>query len=102
MLNFLKKESNMAYTENGGTAYRSTESFCLDMFFKAGAMRNSTAQEIADAVTRAYAEDPDKTMKIVFFARDARGGLGERRFFRCAVSALVKNCPYSFLRVLGI
>ncbi len=93
MLNFLKKESNMTYTENGGAAYRSTESFCLDMFFKAGAMRNSTAKEIADVVTRAYAEDPDKTMKIIFFARDARGGLGERRFFRCAVSALVKTAP---------
>ena len=61
MLNFLKKEANMTYTENGGTAYRSTESFCLDMFFKAGAMRNSTAEEIADVVTRAYAENPDKT-----------------------------------------
>ncbi len=83
----------MTYTENGGTAYRSTNSFCLDMFFKAGAMRNSTAQEIADVVTRAYAEGPDKTMKIVFFARDARGGLGERRFFRCAVSELVKTAP---------
>lgn len=93
MLNYLKNESNMTYTENGGTAYRSTESFCLDMFFKAGAMRNSTAEEIADVVTRAYAENPDKTMKIIFFARDARGGLGERRFFRCAVSALVKTAP---------
>ena len=93
MLNFLKKESNMTYTENGGTAYRSTESFCLDMFFKAGAMRNSTAKDIEDIVIRAYTEDPDKTMKIVFFARDARGGLGERRFFRCAISALVKIAP---------
>ncbi|HRR75699.1 MAG TPA: DUF2828 family protein, partial [Ruminococcus sp.] len=93
MLNFLKNESNYTYTENGGTAFRSSGSFCLDMFFKAGAMRNSTAQEIETAVTRAYAEDPDKTMKIIFFARDARGGLGERRFFRCAVSALVKTAP---------
>ncbi|SFW22394.1 DUF2828 family protein [Ruminococcus flavefaciens] len=93
MLNYLKNESNYTYTENGGTAYRSTNSFCLDMFFKAGAMRNSTAEEIADVVTRAYAENPDKTMKIVFFVRDARGGLGERRFFRCAVSALVKTAP---------
>lgn len=93
MLNFLKKESNMTLTENGGTAYRSTESFCLDMFFKAGAMRNSKPSVIADTVARAYAEDPDKTMKIIFFARDARGGLGERRFFRCAVSALVDFAP---------
>lgn len=93
MLNFLKKESNTTYTENGGTAYRSTESYCLDMFFKAGAMRNSSAQEIADTVARAYAENPDKTMKILFFARDARGGLGERRFFRIAIAALVKTAP---------
>ena len=93
MLNYLKNEANMTYTENGGTAYRSTESFCLDMFFKAGAMRNSNAKEIADVVTRAFAEDPDKTMKILFFARDARGGLGERRFFRIAVAALVRTAP---------
>ena len=63
------------------------------MFFKAGAMRNSTAKDIEDIVIRAYTEDPDKTMKIVFFARDARGGLGERRFFRCAISVLVKIAP---------
>ena len=92
-LNRLKQESNMTYTENGGTAYRSSESFCLDMFFKAGAMRNSTPREIADTVIRAYGEDPDKTMKIIFFARDARGGLGERRFFRCAVAALADFAP---------
>lgn len=93
MLNFLKNESNIAYTENGGTAFKSTESCCLDIFFKAGAMRNSTAEEIADVVIRAYAENPDKTMKIIFFARDVRGGLGERRFFRIAITALVKTAP---------
>lgn len=102
MLNFLKKESNLTYTENGGIAYRSTESYCLDMFFKAGAMRNSTAKEIADVVTHAYAEDPDKTMKIVFFARDARGGLGERRFFRIAIAALVKTAPEAVKKNLSL
>ena len=95
MLNFLKKEANLTCTENGGTAYRSSESFCLDMFFKAGAMRNSSEEEIADTVIRAYAEDPERTMKIVFFARDARGGLGERRFFRCAIAALADYAPES-------
>lgn len=102
MLNFLKNESNTAYTENGGTAYRSSESYCLDMFFKAGAMRNSSAQEIADTVVRAYTEDPDKAMKIIFFARDARGGLGERRFFRIAVAALVKADPQAVKKNLRL
>ena len=92
-LNALKDTNNLTTTENGGTAYKSSESFCLDMFFKAGAMRNSDTQAIANTVVRAFAEDPDKTMKIVFFARDARGGLGERRFFRCAINTLVKIAP---------
>ena len=100
MLNFLKNEANSTYTENGALAYRSTQSFCLDMFFKAGAMRNSSAKEIADTVARAYAEDPDKTMKLIFFARDARGGLGERRFFRIAVSALMELAPEAVRRNL--
>ncbi|MCR5540959.1 MAG: DUF2828 family protein [Ruminococcus sp.] len=95
MLNFLKKEANLTFTENGGTAYRSSESFCLDMFFKAGAMRNSSEEEIAQTVIRAYTANPDKTMKTIFFARDARGGLGERRFFRCAISALADFAPES-------
>ena len=100
MLNFLKNEANSTYTENGALAYRSTQSFCLDMFFKAGAMRNSSAKEIAETVAHAYAEDPDKTMKIIFFARDARGGLGERRFFRIAVSALMEFAPEAVRRNL--
>ena len=100
MLNFLKNEANSTYTENGALAYRSTQSFCLDMFFKAGAMRNSSAKEIAETVACAYAEDPDKTMKIIFFARDARGGLGERRFFRIAVSALMEFAPEAVRRNL--
>lgn len=53
-------------------------------------MRNSSDEEIAAMVTRAYAEAPDKTMKIIFFARN---GMGERRFFRSAISALVSIAP---------
>lgn len=94
-LNALKAKANETLTENGGRAYESTHSDCLDLFFKAGAMRNASEEEICTAVLRAYAEDPDKTMKIIFFARDARGGLGERRFFRIAMKCLAFNAPSS-------
>lgn len=93
MLNFLNSESNRTYTENGALTNRTSGNFCLDLFFKAGAMRGASEQEIADVVTRAYAEDPVKTLKIVFFVRDVRGGLGERRFFSAAVRTLAGTAP---------
>ncbi len=87
MLNFINNKMNNALTLNGAVTNRTSGSFCLDLFFRAGAMRSASEDEIAAAVIRAYAEDPVKTLKIVFFARDVRGGLGERRFFRTAVMA---------------
>lgn len=92
-LDNLIKNSNKGLTQNGAVTNRSSGTFCLDLFFAAGAMRQASEEEIAAAVTRAYAEDPVKTLKIVFFARDARGGLGERRFFRVAVKALARFAP---------
>lgn len=93
ILELLKEQSTLTYTENGALTNSHSGSFCLDLFFEAGAMRNVPEEEIAAAVTRAFAEDQEKTMKIIFFARDARGGLGERRFFRVAVRALAEYAP---------
>ena len=42
MLRFLKKELNRTYTENGAVTNISTESFCLDLFATAGALRSAT------------------------------------------------------------
>lgn len=88
MLNFLKHESNLTRTENGALTHVSSGTDCLDLFFRAGGMRAASEQEIADVVLRAFIEDPVKTLKILFFVRDVRGGLGERRFFRIAMQTL--------------
>ena len=82
MLELLKNESTVKNTFNGAKTYSTSNSECLDLFFRAGAMRNASSEDIAAAVRRAYAEDPVRTMKIIFFARDIRGGLGERIFLR--------------------
>lgn len=97
MLEYLKNSADM-YTENGALAYSSSGSDCLDLFFKAGAFRNADEQTVSDAVVRAYCEDPDAAMKIIFFARDIRGGLGERRFFRIAVKTLADFAPHSVIK----
>lgn len=88
-LSSLLGKSNETYTENGAKAYLTSGSNCLDLFFAMGALRGAEEEEkIRNLVTRAYAESPEKTMKLVFFGRDIRGGLGERRFFRVAIKHL--------------
>lgn len=95
MLEFLKKEANMTRTENGAVTYRSTQSECLDLFAAIGALRRESDGEITGRFLRAYAEDADLAMKTLFFARDIRGGIGERRVFRTILKWLAANEPQS-------
>ena len=93
MLKFLKREANTAYTANGAVSNASTMSDCLDFFATAGALRNASDEEITARFIRAFAEDRDIAMKNLFFARDIRGGLGERRAFRVIIRYLADNYP---------
>lgn len=91
MIELLKKQSGMARTENGAAAYATTLSDCLDLFATVGALRHATDNEIRARFIRAFIEDRDKAMKILFFARDVRCGLGERRVFRSVLKWLAEN-----------
>lgn len=95
MLNAIKREANKTYTENGAVTYASTYSDCLDLFATVGALRNAKEEDIVARFMRAYAEDADIAMKILFYARDIRGGLGERRTFRAILRWLADNHPES-------
>ena len=100
MLDFIKEEANMTQTENGAATYVSTGSECLDLFATIGALRRESDAEIIARFVRAYTESPDTAMKLLFFARDIRGGLGERRVFRVVMSWLTANEPKSVKRNL--
>lgn len=91
MLNALKNESNMPLTENGAATLVSTGSGCLDLFATIGAIRNAEEADIIKRFVKAYAEDADAAMKILFFGRDVRGGLGERRVFRVILHWLANH-----------
>lgn len=102
MLNALTYEANLTCTENGALTYRSSGSDCLDFFAVCGAMRHADENEIVQRFLRAYAENPDTAMKILFYARDIRGGLGERRLFRCILRYLAYTKPSSVLKNLPL
>ena len=93
MLKFLKQEANKTYTENGAATYATTRSDCLDLFAAIGALRHAEEREVIDRFHRAWAEDPDLAVKTLFFARDVRGGLGERKVFRTILRYLAENHP---------
>ena len=93
MLEYLKKAANIAFTENGAVTHATTESDCLDLFATIGALRHAEDSEIINRFTRAYCENRDVAMKLLFFARDIRGGLGERRVFKIILKWLAENDP---------
>lgn len=93
MLQYLKQESNKTFTENGAVTLKTTDSACLDLFATIGAIRRESDEEITARFIRAFAENKDVAMKLLFFARDIRGGLGERKVFRVILNWLAKNYP---------
>ncbi|MBM6869779.1 DUF2828 family protein [Pseudoflavonifractor phocaeensis] len=101
MLEFLKKRADKTRTENGAVTYLSTQSACLDLFASIGALRSARDEEITGRFLCAYAENADLAMKILFFARDIRGGLGERRVFRSVLKWLAAHEPQSLEKNMG-
>ena len=101
MLENLKTEMNITYTENGARAYASSLSHCLDLFATIGGMRHAHDNEIINRFIRAFTENPDLAVKMIFYARDVRGGLGERRVFRVILKWLCNNKPKTVIRNIG-
>lgn len=93
MLEYLKQETNRTYTENGAATNVTTQSDCLDLFATIGALRRESDTEIETRFLRAFTENRDIAMKLLFFARDIRGGLGERRVFKVILHWLAENEP---------
>ena len=91
MLNAIKNEANGTRTENGAKTLKSSMDYCVDLFATIGALRHASEAEIVNRFIRAYTENPDLAMKILFFARDVRGGLGERKVFRTILKWLACN-----------
>ena len=102
MLKELKENTNYTFTENGAVTLRSTQSDCLDLFAAIGALRKASDKDITDRFMRAYAEDADTAMKILFYARDVRAGLGERRAARTILKWLANNHSESVEKNIGL
>lgn len=101
----LKKEDSLesfSTTENGAVGYSRTNSRLVDFFFKVGSMRAMDPNKISSLFAEAYAEDPLNAMKLMFFARDVRGGMGEKKVFNVCFDWLIRNYPGDAIDLLGL
>ena len=84
----LESATNYTYTENGAITHKTTTSDLLDMFAMGGAYRNRSNEDVILLFQKAFTENPTYALRCLFYLRDVRGGQGERRFFRVALSHL--------------
>ena len=89
LVNAVRQED--ALTANGMVTNSTSLNSNVDMFFLAGASRNMPEKDIEVIFQKSIVENPEIALKLMFWARDARGGAGERRFFRICSKFLNKN-----------
>ena len=86
-------DHNVSTTANGALGYRTTGSALLDLNFSVSSMRSKDDEELITKFMQAYYENSFLTIKWLFFARDIREGLGERRLFRVIINHLANEYP---------
>lgn len=97
-MSFMKKlhtilNENKKLTENGAVGYETTGKALVDLNFAVASLRSATEDEIINRFINAFYEDRVLAMKWLFFLRDVRGGLGERRTFRIIMKYLAESFP---------
>ena len=89
----IKEETTHTFTENGAQAKNTSGDKLVDFYSTAGALRNADDTRIERLFDDAYSEDKLLATKILFYARDIRGGLGERKLFRTLIKHLAMYHP---------
>ena len=78
-------------TENGMPTHSTSSNNCVDLFFQIGAMRGADKTRLINVFVKAFSENPLNAMRLLFWARDVRGGAGERQIFKDIIAYLAVN-----------
>ena len=89
-------------TENGAIGYRSAGHPLVDLNFAVSSMRKMSDEEVINLYRTAYDRDPQSAIVWLFFARDIRGGMGERRLFRTCMNWLARTTPQTIRPLLPL
>ena len=93
----LQKWGNLTETENGAVAVKSTLDNIVDLFGTIGSMREnnyhkpaSVNNELLPMFAKAMQENKELAIKTLFYARDCRGGMGEKEVFKTVIISSMK------------
>jgi hypothetical protein len=86
-------------TANGGAALASSENALVDLFFTISASRG---KDISAKFLAALNADPERAVTMLFWARDVRGGSGERDTFRKLMCVLEMVRPDLVTKVISL
>lgn len=89
-------------TTNGAVGYTTSGKRLLDINFSVTSLRKRPESEIINKFMDAYYENPVLAMRWLFYARDCRQGIGERRLFRVVMKHLVDAKPDMVRSVLKL
>lgn len=84
----LESLNNTTRGENGMTAKISTTNPFVDLFFKVGASRG---HNLVPDFIQCVRANPDLAIRLALWARDVRGGAGEREHFRNFLNILFQS-----------
>ena len=84
----------MGYTLNGAITNDSTGKLALDLFAGIGSARNFPSR-MTDLFSLVWEQSPALALRILMWARDIRGGAGEREIFRRCVKVLAHKESYA-------
>lgn len=89
----LTEASSEKLTENGAFAFNTTSDPLIDLFGMIGGLRTRTEDDIQSLFSNSFEKYPLLTLKLAFYARNIRGGLGERSTFRAILKWLADRKP---------
>lgn len=88
---FVKNLDNMSATEKGAFGYKSTFDPMVDFNYKIASYRGKSEEEIKEEFDVILEKGEEDILKFLFYIRDIREGLGERRLFRICLKELVSH-----------
>ena len=86
---FTQAINNITFTQNGALTYSTSGNACVDLFSKVGTLRNKSERDIISMFVAAFKENPEVALRILAYARDIRGGLGEKKVYRTVARTLL-------------